>query len=51
MTEPAKDMHPTGVGSTEPEKRRDDRNEEINESPAPDPEEGNPIVEDDPEAD
>src|SRR4051795_2663750 len=51
MTEPAKDMHPTGVGSTEPEKRRDDRNEEINESPVPDPEEGDPIAEDDPEAD
>jgi len=51
MTEPAKDMHPTGVGSTEPEKRRDDRNEQIDESPAPDPEEGDPIAEDDPEAD
>ena len=38
MTEPAKDMQPTGVGSREPEKRRDDRNEEIDESPAPDPE-------------
>src|SRR3954449_9252148 len=41
MTEPAKDMHP----------RKDDRNEEIDESPAPDPEEGDPIAEDDPEAD
>jgi len=57
MTEPAKDMHP----------REDDRNEtgsvvgkaddarrqtgEIDESPAPDPEEGDPIAEDDPEAD
>ena len=67
MTEPAKDMHPTGVGSTEPEKRRDDRNlagsavgkaddaqrhpGQIDESPAPDPEEGDPIAEDDPEAD
>jgi hypothetical protein len=51
MTEPAKDMHPTGVGSTEPEKRRDDRNEEINESPVPDPEQGDRNAEDDPEAD
>jgi len=51
MTEPAKDMHPTSAGSTEPEKRRDDRNEEIDESPAPDPEEGDPIPEDVPEAD
>src|SRR6476469_5851222 len=41
MTEPAKDMHP----------REDDRNEEIDESPAPDPEEGDPIAEDDPGAD
>jgi hypothetical protein len=41
MTEPAKDMHP----------REDDRNEEIDESPAPDPTEGGPIPEDDPEAD
>jgi hypothetical protein len=49
--EPTKDMHPQGVGPTEPEKRRDDRNEEINESPAPDPEEGDPIAEDDPGAD
>src|SRR6059058_2100256 len=39
--EPAKDMHP----------REDDRNEQIDESPAPDPEEGDPIAEDDPEAD
>jgi hypothetical protein len=31
--------------------REDDRNEEIDESPAPDPEEGTPIAEDDPEAD
>jgi hypothetical protein len=42
MTEPAKDMqHP----------REDDRNEEIDESPAPDPEEGDPNAEDVPEAD
>jgi hypothetical protein len=39
--ESAKDMHP----------REDDRNEEIDESPAPDPEEGDPNPEDDPEAD
>src|SRR5207248_2689900 len=31
--------------------RDDDRNEEIAESPAPDPEEGDPNPEDDPEAD
>jgi len=41
MTEPAKDMHP----------REDDRNEEIDESPAPDPEEGDPNPDDDPGAD
>jgi hypothetical protein len=41
MTEPAKDMHP----------REDDRNEEIDESPAPDPEQGDIHAEDDPEAD
>jgi hypothetical protein len=41
MTEPAKDMHP----------RKDDRNEEIDESPAPDPEERDPAAEDVPEAD
>jgi hypothetical protein len=41
MEEPAKDMHP----------REDDRNEEVDESPAPDPEEGNASAEDDPEAD
>jgi hypothetical protein len=41
MSEPAKDMHP----------REDDRNEEIDESPAPDPEEGQANAEDDPEAD
>jgi hypothetical protein len=41
MTEPAKDMHP----------REDDRNEEIDESPAPDPEERDPNAEDVPEAD
>jgi hypothetical protein len=41
MTEPAKDMHP----------RQDDRNEEIDESPAPDPEEVDPTAEDVPEAD
>ena len=41
MEEPAKDMHP----------RDDDRNEEIDESPVPDSEEGDPIAEDDPEAD
>jgi hypothetical protein len=39
--ESAKDMHP----------REDDRNEEIDESPAPDPEEGDPNPEDVPEAD
>jgi hypothetical protein len=49
--EPAKDMHPQGVGSTEPDKRPDDRNEEIDESPAPDPEEGEANAEDVPEAD
>jgi hypothetical protein len=31
--------------------REDDRNEEIEESPAPDPEEGESTAEDDPEAD
>jgi len=31
--------------------REDDRNEEIPESPAPDPEEGNRGAEDDPQAD
>jgi len=41
MTEPAKDMHP----------REDDRNEGIDESPAPDPAEGKPNAEEDPEAD
>jgi hypothetical protein len=53
MEEPAKDMHPRGVGSTEPDKRRDDRNEELDESPVPDPEEreGEPSGDDDPEAD
>lgn len=49
--EPAKNMHLTGVGSTESEKRRDDRNEEIDESPVPNPGEGDPNPEDDPEAD
>src|SRR5262245_46246207 len=39
--ESAKDMHP----------REDDRNEEIDESPAPDPEEGEATAEDVPEAD
>jgi hypothetical protein len=39
--ESAKDMHP----------REDDRNEEIDESPAPDPEEGDTNPEDVPEAD
>ena len=39
--ESAKDMHP----------REDDRNEEIDKSPAPDPEEGDPTAEDVPEAD
>jgi hypothetical protein len=37
----AKDMHP----------REDDRNEEIDESPAPDPESRDTTAEDDPEAD
>jgi hypothetical protein len=41
MSEPAKDMHP----------REDDRNEEIDESPAPDPEESTATAEDVPEAD
>ncbi|HEX5175369.1 MAG TPA: hypothetical protein VFV91_14620 [Gaiellaceae bacterium] len=41
MTEPAKDMHP----------RENDRNEEIGESPAPDPEAGEHRADDDPEAD
>jgi hypothetical protein len=31
--------------------REDDRNEEIDESPAPDPEEGDTRAEDDPQAD
>jgi hypothetical protein len=31
--------------------REDDRNEEIPDSPAPDPEEGTPGAEDDPQAD
>jgi hypothetical protein len=39
--EEAKDMH----------HRSDDRNEEIDESPAPDPEEGDASAEDVPEAD
>jgi hypothetical protein len=39
--EPTKDMHP----------REDDRNEEIEESPAPDPEGGDASAEDVPEAD
>jgi len=39
--EDAKDMHP----------REDDRNEEIDESPAPDPEETDRSAEDVPEAD
>jgi hypothetical protein len=41
MTEPAKDMHP----------REDDRNEEIDESPVPDPEQHDTNAEDDPGAD
>jgi hypothetical protein len=36
-----KDMHP----------REDDRNEELDESPVPDPEESTPEDDDDPEAD
>ena len=51
MSEPAKDMHAQGVGSTEPEKRRDDRNEELEESPVPDPTAKETDGEDDPEAD
>jgi hypothetical protein len=39
--EEAKDMHP----------REDDRNEEVEESPVPDPEAGVTSAEDDPEAD
>lgn len=35
-------MHPS---------RKDDRNEELDESPVPDPEEGRQSAEDDPEAD
>jgi hypothetical protein len=31
--------------------REDDRNEELDDSPAPDPESGEPDAEDDPEAD
>jgi hypothetical protein len=31
--------------------REDDRNEELDEAPAPDPEEGGPRPEDDPQAD
>jgi hypothetical protein len=31
--------------------RDDDRNEELEDSPAPDPEEGDPNAEDDPQAD
>jgi hypothetical protein len=41
MTEPAKDMHP----------REDDRNEELEESPVPDPTEKQTGAEDDPGAD
>jgi len=41
MTEPAKDMHP----------REDDRNEELEESPVPDPTANETDGEDDPEAD
>jgi len=51
MSEPAKDMHPQDVGSTEPEKRQDDRNEELEESPVPDPTAKETDGEDDPEAD
>ena len=43
------DMAPDVDPGSEPPK--DDRNDEIDESPAPDPEEGGPIAEDDPEAD
>jgi len=39
--EPAKDMHP----------REDDRNEEAEESPAPDPEKGSASADEAPEAD
>src|SRR3954462_4185409 len=41
MSEPAKDMHP----------REDDRNEELEESPVPDPTAKETVGEDDPEAD
>jgi hypothetical protein len=41
MNEPAKDMHP----------REDDRNEELEESPVPDPTAKDMDGEDDPEAD
>jgi hypothetical protein len=41
MSEPAKDMHP----------REDDRNEELEESPVPDPTAKRADGEDDPEAD
>jgi len=51
MEEPAKDMHPQGVGSTEPQRRRDNRNEELEESPVPDPTATPTDGEDDPEAD
>jgi hypothetical protein len=51
MSEPAKDMHPQGVGSTDPGKRRDDRNEKLEESPVPDPTAKPTDGEDDPEAD
>ena len=34
-----------------PHPRDDDRNEELDESPAPDPEEGEPRADDDPQAD
>jgi hypothetical protein len=51
MEEPVKTMHPQGVGSTEPSKRRDDRNEELEESPVPDPTAKPADGADDPEAD
>jgi len=40
-----------GRGMENDQPREDDRNEELDESPAPDPEEGEPRPDDDPQAD
>jgi hypothetical protein len=46
-----KDKLLRGVGSTQPDGRSDDRNEEIDDSPVPDPESPARDARDDPEAD